>query len=155
VLDEPTNGLDPRQVIEWRGLLRGLARHCAILLTSHILSEIERIADRVAILRDGRLLAVHALAGAGKSGVLRLSCPAELAPRVAAILAALPGIAEIASAEPAAGTKRWHLRAETPAIATDLAARFGAEGIASIELHDERSDLEDLFLRLTAPGQAA
>jgi ABC-2 type transport system ATP-binding protein len=58
VLDEPTNGLDPRQIIQFRGLVRTLAAHCAVIVTSHILSEIERVADRVAILLDGRLLAV-------------------------------------------------------------------------------------------------
>ena len=63
VLDEPTNGLDPRQVIELRGLLRTLARDSAVLVTSHILAEMERVADRVAILLDGRLLTVHHLAG--------------------------------------------------------------------------------------------
>lgn len=62
VLDEPTNGLDPRQIIEMRGLLRGLAAHCSIIVTSHILSEIERVADRVAILLQGRLLAVVGMA---------------------------------------------------------------------------------------------
>ena len=62
VLDEPTNGLDPRQIIELRGLMRGLAAHCSIIVTSHILSEIERVADRVAILLNGRLLAVVGMA---------------------------------------------------------------------------------------------
>ena len=47
VLDEPSNGLDPRQIIELRGLLRQLAQDCAVLVTSHILTEIERTADRV------------------------------------------------------------------------------------------------------------
>ena len=59
VLDEPTNGLDPRQIIELRGLLRRLAENCAVLVTSHILTEIERTADRVGILLDGRLLTVE------------------------------------------------------------------------------------------------
>jgi ABC-2 type transport system ATP-binding protein len=61
VLDEPSNGLDPRQIIELRGLLRQLAQNCAVLVTSHILTEIERTADRVAILLDGRLLTVEAI----------------------------------------------------------------------------------------------
>jgi ABC-2 type transport system ATP-binding protein len=64
VLDEPTNGLDPRQIIELRELVRTLSQELAVLVTSHILAEVERIAHRVAILLDGRLLAVHTLAGA-------------------------------------------------------------------------------------------
>jgi ABC-2 type transport system ATP-binding protein len=58
VLDEPSNGLDPRQIIELRNLLRQLAQSCAVLVTSHILAEIERTADRAAILLDGKLLTV-------------------------------------------------------------------------------------------------
>ena len=80
MLDEPTNGLDPRQIIELRELIRDLAqRACAILVTSHILAEIERVADRVAILLDGKLLSVHTLGGAGyrrSSRVRRASAPA-------------------------------------------------------------------------------
>jgi ABC-2 type transport system ATP-binding protein len=68
VLDEPTNGLDPRQIIELRGLMRGLAAHCSIIVTSHILSEIERVADRVAILLNGRLLAVVGIAEIAAAG---------------------------------------------------------------------------------------
>ena len=61
ILDEPTNGLDPAQIIEMRGLIRALAGEMTILVTSHILAEMERVADRVAILVEGRLLAVRAL----------------------------------------------------------------------------------------------
>jgi ABC-2 type transport system ATP-binding protein len=56
VLDEPTNGLDPRQIIEVRRLIRGLAGRCTVIVSSHILSEIARTADRVAILLRGALL---------------------------------------------------------------------------------------------------
>lgn len=62
ILDEPTNGLDPRQIIEVRELILALASDMAVLVTSHILIEVERVAHRVAILLDGRLLAVQALA---------------------------------------------------------------------------------------------
>src|SRR5207245_4490158 len=48
VLDEPTNGLDPRQIIEMRELIRGLAGTHTLLITSHILGEIQKVADRVA-----------------------------------------------------------------------------------------------------------
>jgi ABC-2 type transport system ATP-binding protein len=62
VLDEPTNGLDPRQIIEVRALLLGLAGRHTILMSSHILGEVEKTADRVAILLRGRLLGVRAVA---------------------------------------------------------------------------------------------
>ena len=61
VLDEPTSGLDPAQVIAVRELVRELAGRRTVLIASHILSEIERIASRVMILLDGRLLTTDAL----------------------------------------------------------------------------------------------
>src|SRR5262245_18856574 len=65
ILDEPGNGLDPRQIIELRELIRSLAGSLTVLVTSHILGEIERVADRVAILLGGRLLVVRALRPGG------------------------------------------------------------------------------------------
>jgi ABC-2 type transport system ATP-binding protein len=62
VLDEPTNGLDPRQIIETRTLIRGLAGERTIVMSSHILGEVEKSADRVAILLGGRLLDVRSMA---------------------------------------------------------------------------------------------
>ena len=62
VLDEPTNGLDPRQIIELRNLIRVLSQQCTVIVTSHVLAEIERVADRVAILLDGRLLTIEPVA---------------------------------------------------------------------------------------------
>jgi ABC-2 type transport system ATP-binding protein len=59
VLDEPTNGLDPRQIIEMRSLIRALAGERTVLMSSHILSEIEKTADRAGLLLDGRLLGVR------------------------------------------------------------------------------------------------
>jgi len=62
VLDEPTNGLDPRQIIETRALIRGLAGERTIIMSSHILGEVEKTADRVAILLGGRLLDLRSMA---------------------------------------------------------------------------------------------
>ena len=92
VLDEPTNGLDPRQIIEFRELIRRAAEQCAILITSHILGEMERIADRVAILLQGRLLAVKDLDTA-KAFCVRARN--EIAPRVGALLELMAGAAEV------------------------------------------------------------
>src|SRR4029079_1310551 len=109
VLDEPTNGLDPRQIIELRGLLKALARDCAVLVTSHILAEMERIADRVAILLDGRLLTVHVLPRGGQGAALRLRAPAAAAEAVAAVLAAIPGIARLTAEAPDGDSRSWRL----------------------------------------------
>jgi ABC-2 type transport system ATP-binding protein len=62
VLDEPTNGLDPRQIIEVRELVRSLAGTHTVIMSSHILTEVGRVADRVAILLDGKLRGVRTLA---------------------------------------------------------------------------------------------
>ena len=62
VLDEPTNGLDPRQIIEMRRLIRSLAGRHTVLMSSHILGEIEKTADRAGLLLDGRLLGVRDIA---------------------------------------------------------------------------------------------
>lgn len=61
IFDEPTNSLDPRQIIECRKLILSLAGRHAIIVTSHILSEVEKVADRAAILLDGRLLSIEDL----------------------------------------------------------------------------------------------
>jgi ABC-2 type transport system ATP-binding protein len=62
ILDEPTNGLDPRQIIEVRGLIRSLAERHTVIMSSHILSEVEKTADRVAVLLGGRLRGERAVA---------------------------------------------------------------------------------------------
>ncbi|MES5482813.1 ABC transporter ATP-binding protein [Bradyrhizobium sp. INPA03-11B] len=62
ILDEPSNGLDPRQIIEMRQLIRSLAGRHTVLISSHILSEVEKTCDRVAVLLNGRLLGVRAMA---------------------------------------------------------------------------------------------
>ncbi|MDR3467573.1 MAG: ABC transporter ATP-binding protein [Xanthobacteraceae bacterium] len=62
ILDEPTNGLDPRQIMETRALIRTLAGRCTVLMTSHILSEVEKTAHRVGLLLHGKLLGVRAIA---------------------------------------------------------------------------------------------
>lgn len=62
ILDEPTNGLDPRQIIDTRALIHSLAGKHTILMSSHILSEVEKTAHRVGILLRGQLLGVRAMA---------------------------------------------------------------------------------------------
>jgi ABC-2 type transport system ATP-binding protein len=62
ILDEPVNGLDPRQIIEVRELIRGLAGRHTVLMSSHVLGEVAKTADRVGVLLDGQLKGVRAMA---------------------------------------------------------------------------------------------
>jgi ABC-2 type transport system ATP-binding protein len=62
ILDEPTNGLDPRQIIEMRQLIRSLAGRHTVLISTHILSEVEKTCDLVTVLLNGRLLGVRRIA---------------------------------------------------------------------------------------------
>ncbi len=62
ILDEPANGLDPRQIIEVRDLIRGLAGRHTVLMSSHVLGEVAKTADRVGVLLDGHLKGVRAMA---------------------------------------------------------------------------------------------
>jgi ABC-2 type transport system permease protein len=76
VLDEPTSGLDPHQVIAVRDLIQSLAGSHTVLIASHILPEIEKIASRVMILLDGTLLTADALKEKGEGTILRLAAAA-------------------------------------------------------------------------------
>jgi ABC-2 type transport system ATP-binding protein len=67
VLDEPTAGLDPKQIVEIRSLIREFGRNCTVLISSHILSEIAEICERVLIVRDGKLVSDGKLNDLGSS----------------------------------------------------------------------------------------
>jgi ABC-2 type transport system ATP-binding protein len=153
ILDEPTNGLDPRQIIELRELIRSLSARHAILVTSHILSEIERVATRVAILLNGRLLSVQPLER-DASPRLRVRVRTDAPDAARAALAAVPGVDGIAAQTRVADeVQEFVLRVESPSAAEAVAASLAAGDFGLLELTEARTDLESLFLELT--GQAA
>ena len=146
VLDEPTNGLDPRQIIEVRELIRSLASELSVLVTSHILAEIERVAHRVAILLDGKLLTVHTLAGRQRVRI-RVRNGDEAAMRAA--LQVLPGVT-VEEADPAHGA---YVLAGVPEVADAVRALVQAR-LEVEEVGAAGSGLEQLFLRLTEGARA-
>jgi len=157
ILDEPTNGLDPRQIIEMRGHIRALAGEHTVLITSHILGEIERVADRAAILLGGRLLAVHGLGGGDASRHLRLRVRGNPA-AVQARLAQVPGVARVSAlGDPALDHGIYLVEVETAATAEALASALVGDAFGLLEMGPVPADLEALFLGLTGagPGQAA
>ena len=153
ILDEPTNGLDPRQIIEVRELIRSLSARHTILVTSHILSEIERVATRVAILLNGRLLTVQSLEQ-GASPRLRVRVRAASPDAVRAALGAVPGVTGIVSETRVAdGVQDFVVEVGARSAAEAVAARLAAGGFGLLEMTETRTDLEGLFLELT--GEAA
>ena len=163
VLDEPTSGLDPHQVIAVRDLIRSLAGRHTVLLATHVLPEIEKIATRVMILLDGRLLAADALkdSAGGLELRLRAAGPEEAIRRTLSSVAGVHGIATEAESgsEPVAngGPVLYLIEAERrPSVAADIVAALVANGIAVSELTEIPRDLERVFLGLTRrPVKAA
>jgi ABC-2 type transport system ATP-binding protein len=151
VFDEPTSGLDPHQVIAVRDLIRSLAGRHTVLIASHILSEIEKIASRVMILLDGRLLTADALKESTDGVVLRLAAAApEAAIREAAC--AIAGVSRVAAESDggADGPTRYLVRAQArPGLAADVVAALVDRGIAVSEIAEIPPDLERVFLDLT------
>jgi ABC-2 type transport system ATP-binding protein len=159
VLDEPTSGLDPHQVIAVRDLVRSLAGSHTVLIASHILSEIEKIASRVMILLDGRLLTADALKESASVLALRLTTAAP-EPAIRAALTAVAGIRKIGP-DPDAKKDRYLIEAERlPSLSTNIVAALVGHGVALSELTEMPPNLEKVFLDLTrrpakkAPAQA-
>ena len=148
ILDEPTNGLDPRQIIEMRELIRSLGGERTILVTSHILSEIERVADRVAILLEGRLLGVHALRGSRDGEQLRLHIRGDVRV-VRACLARVPGVTAVGVEGESPTSPAMYVVDADRRVAEALAAALIASGFGLLAMEPAPVDLEALFLRLT------
>jgi ABC-2 type transport system ATP-binding protein len=157
VMDEPTNGLDPQQIIATRELVRSLAGTKTVLIASHILAEMQKMADRVMILLEGRLLADHALAQSGSGRRLRLRV-AGVPERVRTMLARVAGVRGIeCEAQGANGVATYVVEAESQAqdIAARLAKAVVDQGYALTELADASADLEEVFLKLVKGQQGA
>jgi ABC-2 type transport system ATP-binding protein len=152
ILDEPTNGLDPRQIIEMRRLIRSLAGRHTVLVSSHVLGEIEKVADRAAILLGGRLLAIHALGERGAGHRLRVRVRGAAAV-VCACLEGVTGVNRLTlEGEPADGIVTGVVEVDGAAVAEAVAAAVSAHGLGLAEVTEHRADLESVFLALTAGG---
>jgi ABC-type multidrug transport system ATPase subunit len=148
VLDEPTNGLDPKGMREVRDLLAGLVREGAsVFLSSHLLAEVEQVCTRAAIVHQGRLVAqdrVEALLA--PTGRVVVTTP-DL-PRAAELAAELPGVR---LGDRQADRLTVHLDGTVPEA---LNRHLVAGGVRVRELRVERPSLEDVFLALTGERQA-
>lgn len=153
LLDEPTAGLDPRQLQEVRSLIRSLAGEKTVIFSSHILSEVSQVSDRVVILDQGRLVTTMATQDLLDPGGwhYRLEVSGDRDP-----LAVLQHLAGVQSIQIQAQTgDRWILSLTSQPdqeIGAAIAATIQQQGWQLWELRRDRPSLEDIFLRLTAPA---
>jgi ABC-2 type transport system ATP-binding protein len=151
ILDEPTVGLDPIQIREIRTLIRELGQGHSVILSTHILPEVQAVCDRVQIIHQGRLVYASGLADL-TSGLHDASLIAAFVQiPTPATLKALPGV----SAVEALGDGRYRIR-HTPGAspAPHIAELAVNHGWGLLELVPERVDLEQLFVHLTCGDEA-
>ncbi len=145
ILDEPTNGLDPAGMADMRVTVRKLAADgCTVLLSSHLLAEVEQICDRVGVINRGRLVTETTVDDLRAGGALRVV--AEPHERARQHLASVLGADRVHAAD--SGVEAIDLDVDTDQAARINAGLVGA-GIAVSELRWHEPDLEQTFLELT------
>jgi ABC-2 type transport system ATP-binding protein len=148
VLDEPTNGLDPQGMREVRTLLRRLADEgVTVFVSSHLLTEVEAMCDRVGVLARGRLVAE------GPPGELRgspslLRIEVDDRPRAERVLADVAGVTLDGG-----GTAQLRVRLEAPATPAAVNAALVGAGVEVSALIPEHESLEDVFVALVEGGE--
>ncbi|MDA7662071.1 ABC transporter ATP-binding protein [Verrucomicrobia bacterium] len=153
ILDEPTIGLDPHQVRLFRKLISSLATEHTVLLSTHILSEVELTCDRILILHDGKLLAddsketIHRRLGSLTHVVAEIAAPWE---GLSQSLEAMPSIADFKMEDLKHGFLKCHLTARDEIdIRPLLFEEIKHRGWTLRELTRQQPALEDLFVHLT------
>lgn len=146
VFDEPTAGLDPVQIRDVRALIRELGRDRAIIVSTHILPEVQTLASRIVILHHGRVVYDAPVAAASRWMRVRF-----LQDPGAGALAALIGVKSVTAAEDG-----WVLEVEdAKAVAVAVTTRAVSANWGLLELHPNYDALEQLFMRLTTGGDSA
>lgn len=156
ILDEPTVGLDPAQIIEIRELIRELGKEHTLVLSSHILSEVQAVCDSILILSKGRLVACDTAENLTKlmrgRENLRLLTRAE-EETVRPIVEKVDGVESLAFAEEDGLTAVSVTPVEGQDVREALFNAFAEAKVPLLELRTEKASLEDVFLELTG-GEA-
>jgi ABC-2 type transport system ATP-binding protein len=158
ILDEPTAGLDPKQIIETRELIRGLAGTHTVILSTHILPEVSMTCGRVVIINKGRVVAedtprnlTRRLKGAG---TLRVEVQGDEA-RVLAVAKAVPGVLAVHSRGAHDGSVTLDVESESGKdVRAELARAVVTNGYGLLALQQMGMSLEEIFLQLTTTDTA-
>ena len=161
ILDEPTVGLDPLQILDIRALIAALGKTRTVLISSHILSEVQTMCSKILIIAHGKLVAFDTPERLEE----QLSSPGEItvaadtgADAARALVAELPGAASVTVSEEGAGSCRLTVTAggdDLYALSREIFRAFAASGSTLSELRVKKATLEDIFLELTEGGESA
>jgi ABC-2 type transport system ATP-binding protein len=154
ILDEPTIGIDPIQVVETRQLIKDLGRDHTLILSSHILPEVSMICDRVIIIHEGQIVAIDdpVNLGTNLSGIERVELEVKGPNReIINVLESVRGVEEIERIPVSGGAyHRYHITVSLGQdIRTDLASKVIENGWGLLKLQSLGMSLEEIFLRLT------
>jgi len=158
ILDEPTAGLDPKQIIEVRDLVRGLAGEHTVILSTHILPEVAQTCHRVVIINKGRVVAedtpenlTHQLKG---SATLYVQIEGDASARE--ILTAVPGVDRVTVIDQEGRFQGYEVEAAANRdVRRDVARAIVERGMGLLELRPNRMSLEEIFLQLTTEEKDA
>jgi ABC-2 type transport system ATP-binding protein len=153
ILDEPTIGLDPKQIHEVRELVKGLAGNHTVVLSTHILPEVEQTCHRVIIIDRGKIVAVDTpqnlrsqIQGAARV-LVEVEGPSEA---VLTAIRAVPGVTDARKVSGSDSRNRFQAEGEVGKdVRIDLARTIVNKGWGLLELQSESMSLEDIFIKLT------
>ena len=154
ILDEPTVGLDPKQIIEIRTLIKKLGKNHTVILSSHILSEVQAVCDRIVVINQGKIVADDTADNLSSSLIAdhkliaRIDGPRE---EVVKVVSAIPGVVTVlADMQREKGVWEYNIEAtEGTDIRRELNRRLSARSWYIMGLRSSELSLEDIFLRLT------
>jgi ABC-2 type transport system ATP-binding protein len=157
ILDEPTSGLDPNQIVEIRNLIKHLGRAKTVILSTHILSEVQATCDRVLIINDGRIVADGSPEQLQQefhgAEVITLELRTGATDPVQDVIPHLRGMGAVTNVTllgDEAGVSRFEVHTEKGADAREAAFRLAVnKGWTLLELHRKATTLEEVFHKLT------
>ncbi len=160
ILDEPTAGLDPKQIMETRDLIKGLAGSHTIVLSTHILPEVAQTCQRVVIINKGKVVAIDTpknltqqVQGA-QTIFVQLDAPAGT--DVSAPLTKLPGVVRVTPVEQHEKTTSLEVECQRGQdLRSEVAKAVVSQGWGLLELRPTRLSLEEIFLQLTTDESRA
>ena len=157
ILDEPTVGLDPKQITEIRSLIKNLGKKHTVILSSHILSEVSQICDRVIIINKGKIVAVDTPENLEKkvsdNNIVYVTVE-DKEGKVASMKEKIAGIKEIKLVkENEDKTKQYEIIGENNInLNKTIFSEFAKENITIVEMKKAEATLEDAFMKIIKEG---